>query len=357
MLSCRTSLTIAGAFLAALLAIPSLAVAATPPVLEAPASGAATFKEGGAMKFEWRGSLQGDADTLSRSFFRLEIIKAADLPTGAQSEWPSNIIENFVPTEPGKAVTELELGVPNTGTYRWRVCAWGVVDDVVANEIVQLPGGCSASRAFETSATAEGSQSIGELKVEERIQVPGRVETVVVTRPGPVQPAEPEPVVTATSEPAPLPVEPAEPLPTSFTQLVERDPVSEGGGSALGGLESDEASPLTADQASSREGLSGSIVNGLTSTLPLVPIPFWTLALLLACLPVARLWRGSVLGMFDWADGTIDGSGSYDDVDERLARVPVASELKVSSSTTDADAPAPLGTPFTSAPERGRQAA
>jgi hypothetical protein len=354
MLSCRTAFRTAGAFFIALLAVPACALAATPPGLDAPAAGASSFKEGGGMKFEWHGTLQGDADTLNRSFFRLEIVKASDMPSGAQSEWTN--VENFQSTEPGKTVTELELGVPNAGTYRWRVCAWGVVDDIVANEIVQLPGGCSASRAFETSAAAVDNRTPGELKMEERVQVPGRVETVVVTRPDPNQQVETTPVAPP-KDTAPEPAKPEveTPLPTSFTKLLEGADLL-GKGSSVGGLDGSEASPLAAEQASTREGIGGSIMNGLTMTLPLVPIPFWTLALLLACIPVAKLWRTDVLAMFDWADGSIDGSGSLDYVDGDLATVPVANEFKPRMTTADADAPALVGT-SSSAPERGRQAA
>jgi hypothetical protein len=309
------------------------------------------------MKFEWRGTLQGDPDTTSRSFFRLEIIKDANMPNGAQTEWTN--VENFSSTEPGKAVTELEVGVPNAGSYRWRVCAWGVVDDIMANEIVQLPGGCSASRAFETTAATESNQTPGVLSIENKVQVPGRVEYVEVTRPGPVQPSEPTPVTPTPAKPEPtepVKTEPEPLLPTMFTEL--SDSATGGGGeaSAVGGLGGAEGSPFESDQASSRKGLGGTVMNGLTMSLPFLPIPFWTLALLLACLPVAKYWRRDVLSMFDWADGTIDGSGSFDHLDGDLATVPVANEFKHRSTTADADAPAPLGT-LTSAPERGRQAA
>ena len=357
----RTASRVIGAFFVTFaLVVPASAFAATPPVLESPAAGASSFKEGGAMKFEWRGTLQGDPDTLSRSFFRLEIIKAADLPSGAQTEWTE--LENFVPTEPGKSMTELELGVPTAGSYRWRVCAWGVVDDVIANEIVQLPGGCSASRAFETSAAAENNQTPGELKVEERVQVPGRVNVVTVTKPDPNAKVTPDPVAPTPDPVAPVTSpEPEEPLPVTFTKLVDTTlgtGTGSGKRSAIGGLDSGSgSSPFAADKASSREGLSGHIMSGLSYSLPFVPIPFWTLALLLACLPIASYWRGSVVDMFDWSDGTIDGSGSLDDMDDNLATVPVATELKTSSTTADADAPAPLGTASTFAPERGRQAA
>lgn len=356
MLFRRTASRIAGALIvASALVIPTTALAATAPVLESPAAGASSFKEGAAMKFEWRGTLQGDPDTLNRSFFRLEIIKASDMPSGAQAEWTN--VDNFVPTEPGKNTTEIELGVPTAGTYRWRVCAWGVVDDIVANEIVQLPGGCSTSRAFETSAAAENNQTPGELKIEEKVQVAGQVNTVYVDRPNPAspQPATPAPVTPADPVEKVTP-EPAAPAPVTLTKLVDNAFGSGKDSSSVGGLGGD-SSPFAADKASSREGLSGHIMNGLSYSLPFVPIPFWTLALLLACVPIARYWRGSVLQMFDWNDGTIDGSGGYAADEDRLATVPVASDLKTSTSTADADAPAPVGTSFNSAPERGRQAA
>lgn len=349
MLSCRTAPWYAVALIVALLGVPATAAAATPPLLESPASGASSFKEGDPIRFEWRGALQGDPDTLGRSFFRLEITAAADMPSGAQSEWTK--LENFVPTEAGRAVTELEVGVPSAGTYRWRVCAWGVVDDLVANEIVQLPGGCSASRPFETKAVADASHTVGELQIEEKVQVPGRVQTVVVNRPDPNagtdRPAAP-------ADPAPRPVAEAEPfVPAVFSDVRPRSVRSEGSALGLGSGES----PLATDSVSSseRQGLTGTVLGGLSASLPLIPIPFWTLALLLAAFPVARLWRSDVLSMFDWNDGTLDGTGDIDHLDGELAPVPVASDLKVHSMTADADAPAQTGTTF--APGRGRRAA
>ena len=134
----RTAPIVTAALLLALACVPAWAAAATPPTLTTPATGAANFAEGDSMTFVWTGALQGDPDTLTRAFFRLEIVKSADMPAGEQSEWPT--VENFVPTEPGANTTTASVGVPAAGAYRWRVCAWGVVDDVAANEIQQLPG-------------------------------------------------------------------------------------------------------------------------------------------------------------------------------------------------------------------------
>src|SRR4051812_39736892 len=133
-----------------LLTVPALAGAATAPSLQKPEAAGPAATEGASLEFEWNGTLQGDPDALDRSFFRLEVIKATEMPSGAQSEWPT--VENFFQTEPGQATTSATLGVPSAGEYRWRVCAWGVVDDVASNVISQLPGGCSAARSFSTVA-------------------------------------------------------------------------------------------------------------------------------------------------------------------------------------------------------------
>lgn len=372
MLLPRTAPWFACALLAALLVLPTVASAATAPTLVAPAAGATSFREGSSMTFEWTGALQGDPDAIDRSYFRVEVIKAAELPEGAQAEWTK--LENFIPTEPGEQVTSTQAGVPSAGAYRWRVCAWGVVDDAIANEIEQLPGGCSVSRAFETSAAAGNDGTVGELKVEERTQVAGDVNTVYVTRPAPTA-ATPADQAPAGEQPPATPVEPEEPpVPVTFTRIDKLDFGTKGPalglGSAVGGLRTtddepaagaaaaagDEPDALVAGKTAGREGISGAVMDGLSATLPLVPIPYWTLVLLLACLPIARMWRGSVLSMFDWADGTIDGTGGTDGLDDDLAPVRVANGLKVRSTTADGDAPAPTATP-SFAPDRGRRAA
>ncbi len=355
----RTASIAACTLVAVLLSVPAHAGAATAPVLESPEASAPAATEGASLEFEWSGALQGDPDTLDRSFFRLEVIKASAMPAGTQTAWPENALESSHPTPPGQAETSATLGVPAAGEYRWRVCAWGVVDDVVANVIQQLPNGCSASRTLSTVAAAAQNQAIGELKVEEKTQVEGETRTVVVRRPAPAQPT---PQVEQPSEPAPS--EPVEELPpATFTKVLDSSSTRGGSGSgsdtggvpksALGGV---GAEGLQADAAASREGLGGKVMGGLSMTLPLVPIPFWTLALLLACFPLLRLWRSDVLGMFDWSDGSVDGRGTYSDVVGDLAPVAVAQEVKVGSTTADgaATAPAPVAT---SAPERGRRAA
>lgn len=340
----RTASVFMSTLVVVLLSVPAYAGAATAPTLQKPEATAPAATEGASLEFGWAGSLQGDADALDRSFFRLEIINAASMPSGAQSEWPATTVENFLQTEPGQAVNSATLGVPAAGDYRWRVCAWGVLDDVTSNVITQLPGGCSAARAFTTVAAANANHAIGELKMNETTQVAGATRVVEVTRPAPPAPALPEEPI----EPAP-----AEPLPDATFTTVRPTKVEAGGSPALGlGTEG-----LSADTASSREGVGGAIMGGLSSNLPLIPIPFWTLALLLACFPILRLWRRSVLGMFDWSDGSVDGRGTYADTNGRLASVPVAQEVKVSSKTADgtATARAPADNPL--APDRGRRAA
>ncbi len=343
----RTASIFMSALFVVLLSVPAHAGAATAPTLQKPEASAPAATEGASLEFEWNGTLQGDADALDRSFFRLEIIKATSMPSGAQSTWPTAAVENFLQTEPGQSQTSASLGVPAAGDYRWRVCAWGVVDDVASNVITQLPGGCSVARAFTTVAAATANHSIGELKINETTQVAGATRVVEVTRPAPPAPAVPEEPI----EPAPA----KEPLPLPEATFTDVQPtnVEAGGSSALGlGTEG-----LNADSAASREGIGGAIMGGLSSNLPLIPIPFWTLALLLACFPILRLWRRSVLGMFDWNDGSVNGRGTYANTDGDFASVPLAQEVKVGSMTADgtAAAPAPVVNPL--APDRGRRAA
>ncbi len=340
----RTASVVVSTLVAVLLVLPACAGAATAPSLQKPEANAPAATEGASLEFEWNGTLQGDADALDRSFFRLEVIKASEMPNGAQSEWPT--VENSAQTEPGQAQTSASLGVPPAGEYRWRVCAWGVVDDVASNVISQLPGGCSAARAFSTVAATTTNHTIGELPIKETKNVAGVTRTVVVERPA--QPAPTPPAEPVVEEPAPV-----APVPPAIFSPVKDTDLETGGTSALDlGSEG-----LKADTAASREGLGGAIMGGLSSNLPLIPIPFWTLALLLACFPLLRLWRRDVLGMFEWRDGSIDGSGTYADVADDLASVPLAREVKVGSMTADgtAAAPAPVVNPLAS--DRGRRAA
>ncbi len=345
--SFRTASVLVGTLLVVLLSVPAHAGAAAAPVLKSPEASASAAVEGASMGFEWVGALQGDPTTLDRSFFRLEIIKSSDMPAGAQSEWPAAKVENSFQTTPGEAETTAAVGVPTAGEYRWRVCAWGV-DDVVANVIIQLPGGCSATRSFTTVTAATTNHSIGELKMEETTNVAGETRVVEVKRPAQ---ASPPPVNDESVVETAPPVE--ELPPAKFTNVPKTG--TEGGGNSALGL---GTGGFKADAAASREGLGGAIMGGLSSTLPLVPIPFWTLALLLACFPILRVWRRSVLGMFEWDDGSIDGRGTFVELHDDLGNVPLAQEVKIVSMTADGTAVAPAtvaNNPL--APDWGRHAA
>jgi hypothetical protein len=336
--------------LAGLAGVPASGLAASAPSLSTPAADADPVTEGGSLTLAWRGDLQGDASALDRSFFRVELIAAAEMPPGAQSEWPEAKLANFALTEPGSAVHEASVGVPPSGDYRWRVCAWGVVDVMAANEIQQLPGGCSASRALKTVAAASTAGAIGKLDMEERHQVKGRVTTVYVPRDD--APTVTEPV----QDPQPAaPV--ADPEPPATFQPVGTTDRRAGKGSSLGLGGGSDIESLDADDAASRDGIAGAVLGGLGSNLPLVPIPFWTLALLLACVPILVAWRRSVLGMFDWADGSVDGLGTMSDPLGELAYVPVAKDVKIASMTADGMAPAPHSLGTDDAPEGRRRAA
>lgn len=325
------------ALVAALLGLPSAAIAATPPTLVSPAAGAKDLGEGATIAFTWRGVLQGEEGTTERSHFRVEIAKVADVPEDPQAEWTA--LENVLISEPGVATTELESGVPTAGQYRWRVCAWGVLDQDVANEIQQLPGGCSTSRAFTTVAAANSNGAVGELKIVERTQAPGRVEKVFVERPAPERVA-PAP---RRQRPVATPVEPE--APTTFQALDEREATEPRSSVDLGSDGLIESRQV------------GSVLDGLGGTLPLIPIPFWTLALLLACFPIARMWRRSVAEMFEWPDGSIDGLGSGIDQSEDLATIRVASgSLKAGGPGDDGGGSAGIDNSVVPAREASRAA-
>lgn len=332
----RTSFVIATVALVAacLLAPVGASAAVVAPSLRSPDAKAPPAVEGGSVQFEWGGTLQGDADAIDRSFFRVELIAAANAPGGAQTAWSADKIENFVQTEPGATVSAASMGVPSAGEYRWRVCAWGVVDASVNNVIQQLPGGCSPSRALTTVAASSAARVPGELKLEERRQVAGAVRTVTVERPS-----------QETVEPADDVVEEAveeieEEVPPATFQDVGATTIEANKRSALSGVsaadEVDHAASRTAERGGDA-GVTGLLVGALGTSLPLVPIPFWTLAILLAIVPILRTWRRSVLEMFEWSDGSIDGRGTMPSTSDDLVPVRVASGIKVGSTTADGD--------------------
>lgn len=298
-----------GLLLTALLLVSAApAHAATAPVLQAP-DDASAASVGGSLTFRWQGALQGDTDTLDRSFFRLEIAEPANVPGDQQAPWP--VLETFAHTDPGVAATSITVGVPAAGDYRWRVCAWGVIDRFLVNEVAQLEDGCSRSRTFSAKAATGTSHTIGELTQKNRVVVRRAPRVVEQTRTAPSTPA-PQPV-----QPAPQPViVPEEAEPAAFQRVEPRD-VGDAG-SALGldrsGFEGGEG----------RTGTAGTVLDGLGTTLPFVPIPFWTLALLLASLPIAVAWRRSVLAMFEWSDGSVDGQGTPFEQPDELPEDPRA---------------------------------
>src|SRR5687768_10601729 len=98
---------VAAAALALLGAAP--AMAADAPALASPTN-AASFTEGAKLAFEWSGALQGDPDTLTRSFFRVEVATTANVPADAQATWDK--LANYAVTTPGDSATKAELGVP-----------------------------------------------------------------------------------------------------------------------------------------------------------------------------------------------------------------------------------------------------
>ncbi|MBC7461372.1 MAG: hypothetical protein H7287_08415 [Thermoleophilia bacterium] len=271
-----------------LLLLPVVADAASPPTLTAPAA-AVSPSEGGSIKFVWSGQLGGVA--VGQAYWRLEIAAAADVPTGAQAAWPK--LDSFKQTNVGADVTTITTGVPSAGSYKWRVCSWGVADASV-NQIAQLAGGCSESRAFTAVAAASKDSTIGVVTEERTVKVEQPEQVVTRTRAPVASELAPEVI----DIPMPTPVKPA----STVTKIMQ--PVVTKAGVRRSAVSLDGENALQADAATAnrRDGVGGAVLGGLSATLPGIPIPFWTLALLGASIPVVRRWRRNVLGMFDWSD-------------------------------------------------------
>jgi hypothetical protein len=288
----------------------------------------------------------------------VEIAPEADVPGNVQAEWET--VEAIQQTSPGQQSTSLTMGMPAVGTYRWRVCAWGVVDEAADPSLVQLPGGCSASRAIEVLAAAATSTTIGSVETRRTVQVPGQVirnvQERVVDLPAPVQPVTRTPRRTPAPEVAPPTA--AEPLPpATFQELVSSSDDTAVRNTAV-------ALPDTltnARPASVRDGgFSRVVSSGLTTTLPIIPIPFWTLVLMLAAIPIARAWRRSTVGMFDWPEEHEHAHASSMRIPATIAATAVvqhAQLVKNASTASDAPAPAPTTHAARIAPDRGRRAA
>jgi hypothetical protein len=274
-----------------LLAHVGVASAATAPSLSSPANNPTAVTEGTKITFKWTGSLQGDPDTLSSSFFRVELAATDDVKNLAtQASW-EDVLVNFARTNSGSNTKTAEMGAPPAGTtYSWRVCAWGVVDDSVSPSLEQLPNGCSNDRTFTTKEPAAADTT------PEKITVPGETHTQAgktitktVRRKGKTitKPAPNKTVVLDTPESAPK-VEP-----TAADDLFGSD-----GGASATEL---PKQGMPGEPASSKGGLGG-LTSALGGSLPFLPIPFWTLALMCLAIPLALLWRRSTLGMFEWPD-------------------------------------------------------
>jgi hypothetical protein len=264
----------------------------TAPTLTAPAI-AYNATVGGSVKFAWDGALQGDPTQVARSsFFRVEIARAADVPAGLQSAWPT--LDSFRLTVPGQATNTITAGVPDVGDYRWRVCAWGIADVNTANEIAQLPGGCSSARSFTSQAAAVDKGNVAMVHEDNKVMVQQPVQVITKLRPTVV---DPQPKVID------VPATPVPKSPATFTDVVKRVSTSPQGSSSVSLA---KQSTFTADSAANRgSGVAGALANGLGASLPGIPIPFWTLALLAASIPLARRWRRNVLQMFEWPEDAV----------------------------------------------------
>jgi hypothetical protein len=237
---------------------------------------------GTSQKFRWSGTLQGDSSARNRSYFRLELLKSGE------SSWAS---ADYTITEAGASINELTRAVPAAGSYRWRVCAYGVEDVSVSNAITEL----ACSSQFDMVSTAAPTSQIEANPtpvVVERtrvVKLPDRRETRTRST-GPSRAAAPTETIVRRLPPEPV----------SFADTAERDSAGEAVKDAV-----KKATP-NAGVASEERGVGAAISNGLNATLPGLPVPFWALALLTISVPATLLWRKSLMAMFEWDDDTED---------------------------------------------------
>jgi hypothetical protein len=299
----RCVIACAISFACALLCAP-VAGAATAPTLDSPADNA-SFTEGNKITYNWTGTLQGDSTALDRSYFKVELVPSSKKPTGAQASWENVSGYLYGITEFGDGATKLEMGVPDAGSYEWRVCAWGVVDDQQDNSIVQLSNGCSASRGLTAAAAIAPQTTIGELKETNTSTVQGTNNVITKT--------------TTTTTPAPPADNKIVTLPKTDDQIVKFDKSMLGSSTfGSGGKHSalnmgDQGFELSGARDDTSGGAFGGFSRFAGSLSKKIPIPWWSLALLGAAVPLARIWRRTTLNMFEFDDRNDQGASSGTD--------------------------------------------
>ena len=256
----------------------SPALAATAPVLVAPDDNA-SVSTGDSVTFSWNGSLQGDSNALARSYFRIEMLEHT------QASWSD---ATYVLTDAGASSTRIAMAAPAEGAYRWRVCAYGVVDESSSLVIEQIA--CSSSNALTTVATSvQRTSSSNSLQVDRTTVVRKPNQTIVRQRPSGTSQAP----ITVTA-PARTQVQERVEFASDDTSKANQETVSK---RAL------KAAATDAGVTHGEGGGAGAVISdGLNATLPGVPVPFWSLLLLLVAMPMTWAWRTSLVAMFEWDD-------------------------------------------------------
>ena len=284
----RPALLVALALLVVGLLTPATASAYTAPVL---ASGSGTnATEGQGITFDWSGGLQGDPSAISRSFFRVELAVKDDNPIGQQAAWTR--LTNYSITDAGDSTTTLQMGAPKAGTYEWRVCAWGVANANVDPAVEQLI--CSPARTVAIAAATAPTQSstvLTQTTTHTVTTAPTHV-TKTILLPAPAVPA---PKITRIAVPHKDPHGVAR-----FEKSPVKAPTYGDKGSSSSVSLGNEG--LNAGSNASGAGAFGFISRGLGSTIPGLPIPFWSLLIFLLVAPLTHLWRRSLVGMFEWPE-------------------------------------------------------
>lgn len=268
------------------------ALVATAMLLMAPAAGAtpslsspaadASFTEGNTITFSWDGDLEGDADAADRAYFRVEVAAAGD------DGWST--LYNSIMTDAGSTTTSAKLGAPDAGSYKWHVCAWGVVDESVSMTLEEIS--CSSSRTMSSVAvtTSSGTSGVTTITHSTTVQGDARHETQVRDVSEPADPAPVKRVIVPSDEPVKTRI--------VYTGSKRKTDYGHSGDSVVS-LSGDGGDAVGV--SSTNDGTAaGTLASGLSATLPGVPIPFWSLALLAIAIPLTALWRRSLMNMFEW---------------------------------------------------------
>lgn len=254
------------------------------PTLQQPAD-ASSSEELSPVTVTWTGALQGASGTHDQSFFVAQLATSSSVPSGQNAAWTN--VANTVQTVAGESATSITIGAPSAGSYKWRVCAWGVRDSNASFAVEQLA--CSPARSVTVTAAAVTSSS-GVVTIDRTTTTTAAPTIKHVTRPA------------GHSKPNIVKRTVVRHHPSTF--VVDKVPAA-----TAGALSSDsvvQLDKLHATRVSSPSGagtqaigaLGGGIAAGANWTVPGLSLPLWLFLIVLLPIPMALIWRRSALATF-----------------------------------------------------------